>query len=228
MRQVNQFILDNSPVTHYIEWAKKEDCWEQVKANTWSFNINEIKNDLIDEKNPPKRNLITDTESSEETKKHEESIIRSIPFSLWKKIEAWGRDSGFLSIHYQSAASDTAHKIKNNRKLSDTDRSKAMPVFEIVCQHNIELLEEADELAAQEKAATEAIPKTNSNSTSNEITLELIQKMVDWDRRKRVLEDWKWKVMDDVLQGRKPLDDRKKYTFYLNLEKLKKHGFTEE
>ena len=32
--------------------------------------------------------------------------------------------------------------------------------------------------------------------------------MVDWDRRKRVLEDWKWKVMDDVLQGKKPLDDR--------------------
>jgi hypothetical protein len=52
--------------------------------------------------------------------------------------------------------------------------------------------------------------------------------MVDWDRRKRVLEDWKWKVMDDVLQGRKPLDDRKKYTFYLNLEKLKKNGFIAE
>jgi hypothetical protein len=37
--------------------------------------------------------------------------------------------------------------------------------------------------------------------------------MVDWDRRKRILEDWKWKVMDDVLQGKKPSDDRKKYTF---------------
>jgi hypothetical protein len=228
MKQVNKFILDNSPVTHYIEWAKKEDCWEQVKAHSWSFNINEIKDDLIDEKNPPKRNLVTDTENSEETQKNEESIIRSIPFSLWKKIEAWGRDTGLLSINYQSAASDTAYKVKNNRKLSDTDRHKAMSIFEIVCQHNIELLEEADELAAQEQAATEAAPRTDSNSTSNEITLELIQKMVDWDRRKRILEDWKWKVMDDVLQGRKPLDDRKKYTFYLNLEKLKKHGFSTE
>ena len=82
-------------------------------------------------------------------------------------------------------------------------------------------------MSTQEKAATET-PKTDCNSTSNEITLELIQKMVDWDRRKRVLEDWKWKAMDDVLHGRKPLDNRKKYTFYLNLEKLKRHGFTEE
>ena len=51
--------------------------------------------------------------------------------------------------------------------------------------------------------------------------------MVNWDRRKRVLEDWKWKVMDDVVQGRKPLTDRMKYAFYLNLEKLKKYGFEE-
>jgi hypothetical protein len=225
MKQVNQFILKKSPVSHYIEWAKKEDCWEQVKAHTWSFNIKEVKDDLIDEKNPPKRNLVTDTENLEETQKHEENIIRSIPFSLWKKIETWGRDTGLLSIHYQSAANDVAHKIKNNRKLSDTDRNKAMSIFGTVCQYNIELLEEADELVAQEKSVMGTTPKTDNNSTSNEITLELIQKMVDWDRRKRILEDWKWKVMNDVLQGRKSLDDRKKYTFYLNLEKLKKHGF---
>jgi hypothetical protein len=34
--------------------------------------------------------------------------------------------------------------------------------------------------------------------------------------------------MNDVLQGKKPLDDRKKYTFLLNLEKLKNNGFTED
>jgi hypothetical protein len=225
MKQVNQFILENSPVTHYIEWAKKEECWEQVKNYSWAFNIKEIAVDLVDENNPPKRNIVADNENTEETQRHEEGIIRSIPFSLWKKIEAWGRDSGFLSIHDQSAASDVAYKIKNNRKLNDTDRRKAMSIFETVCRHNIELLEEADELTIQEKAATKATQQANSNPTSNEITLELIQKIVDWDRRKRVLEDWKWKVMDDVLQGKKPLDDRKKYTFFLNLEKLKKHGF---
>ncbi len=227
MKQVNQFILDNSPVTHYIEWAKKEECWEEVKANTWSFNINEIKADLIDEKNPPKRNVITDDKNVEEAQKHEEGIIRSIPFVLWKKIEAWGRDSGYLSIFHQTAASDIAYKVKNNRKLTDTDRSKAMFIFEEVCQHNIELLEEADKLTEQEQNIVDVLQPKNNHIVSNEITLELIQKMVDWDRRKRILEDWKWKVMDDVVQGKKTLDDRKKYAFYLNLEKLKKHGFTE-
>jgi hypothetical protein len=157
MKQVNQFILANSPVSHYIEWAKKEECWERIKNHLWAFNINDITADQIDENNPPKRNIVAENENTEETQRREESIIRSIPFSLWKKIEAWGRDSGFLSIYYQSAASDVAYKIKNNRKLNKTDRSKAMSIFETVCQHNIELLEEADALAAQEKATTEAL-----------------------------------------------------------------------
>lgn len=55
MKQVNAFIIDNSPITHYIEWAKKDECWDLVKQHEWNFNIEEIKSDLIDEKNPLKR-----------------------------------------------------------------------------------------------------------------------------------------------------------------------------
>ncbi len=49
--------------------------------------------------------------------------------------------------------------------------------------------------------------------------------MVDWDRRKRNLEDWKWKVMNDVVTNRKPLTDTYKHTFWLNLQFLRKKGF---
>ncbi len=49
--------------------------------------------------------------------------------------------------------------------------------------------------------------------------------MVEWDKRRRILEDWKWKAMKDVTDGTKPLTDRMKYAFYFNLQKLKKAGF---
>lgn len=49
--------------------------------------------------------------------------------------------------------------------------------------------------------------------------------MVSWDKRRRILEDWKWKAMKDVADGMKPLTDRMKYAFYFNLQKLKKAGF---
>lgn len=51
--------------------------------------------------------------------------------------------------------------------------------------------------------------------------------MVDWDRRKRVLKDWQWKVMDDVVKGKRQLDNRMKYGFYSNLKRLRSKGFPE-
>jgi DNA-binding protein H-NS len=145
---------------------------------------------------------------------------------LWKKIEAWGRDTGLLSINYQSAASDTAYKIKNNRELSDTDRSKAMTIYEIVCENNIELLEEADELTEQEKAEQSA--QTETATTEHGITIELLQKMVDWDKRRRILKDWQWNMMNDIVSGKKPLSDRLACGCKQNLKTLKQHGFTED
>ena len=225
MKQVNKFIIEKSPVSHYIEWAKKEECWLMVKEYGWSYNINDIIDDCIDERNPPKRNHKTDTEDVEKTRLHQESIIRSIPFSLWKKIESWGRETGILHSHYASLASDIAYKIKNERKLLDTDISKGYSIYEIVWQHNSELLEEADELAAKDQESGVQHKLVSPISESTEITLELIQQMVDWDKRRRVLDDWKWKVMKDVVDGKKEFTDRMKYAFYLNLQTLKKKGF---
>lgn len=223
MKQVNDFIITNSPISHYIEWAKKDECWELVKQHEWTFNIEEIKDDLINENNPPKRRILTDEDNSEEEEKHKEELLRSIPFALWKKIGEWGKDAGFLDLTKQGWASDVAFIVKNNRKFESRDKSHAMLLFEIVCEHNPELLEEADTITEHDCQNQNAL--IQPSSPSYEITYELIQRMVEWDRRKRILEDWKWRVMDDVVQGRKTLTDRMKYAFYLNLEKLKKNGF---
>lgn len=51
-----------------------------------------------------------------------------------------------------SLASDIAYKIRNNRKLNDSDISRGYLIYENVWQHNPELLEEADSLAEQDRA----------------------------------------------------------------------------
>ena len=224
MKQVNQFILEKSPVSHYIEWAKKEECWDKVKGNSWDVDISEIQADLIDIKNPPKRNVIEETEDSVANANHEEEIIRSIPFALWKKIESWGKDTDRLSINQQSTAFNTAFKVKNNQKFSDSERSKAMAIFEIVCEHNIDLLSEADELA---EPAKEEINKELQVDTDLGITVELIQKMADWDKRRRILKDWQWKVLNEVATGKRQLDSRLAWGCKKSLDILKKQGFTE-
>lgn len=221
MKQVNQFIIDKSPVSHYIEWAKKEECWLMVKENKWSYNVADIEADCFDENNPPKRTHKVDVEAD---RRHQEEILKSIPFSLWKKIEEWGRETGMLEAPYPTVASDIAYKVKNRRKFLESDISRGITIYEKVWQYNPELLGEADELAEKDQTNLNEL-QSKSVDISSSITLELVQQMVDWDKRRRVLEDWKWKAMKDVVDGKKVLNDRMKYAFYFNLQALKKKGF---
>ena len=222
MKQLNEFILRNSPSSHYIEWAKKEECWETVKQQGWNLDLESIKSDLATEEQLQKRKSVADDiDENALQKEYEISLLRSIPHALWKKIEQWGKDIGFLSVNQQAFAGfDMANAVKFNRAITDINRGKAMKIYEIVCKHNIDLLAEADELTEQTKAEETAV-------TDHGITLELVKKMVDWDKRRRILKDWQWNVMNDIVSGKYPLNDRYAWGCKKNLEILKKHGFSE-
>ena len=226
MKQLNQFILDNSPSSHYIEWAKKEECWDAVKHHQWNLDLDGIKADLAsDEQLQKRKSIADDLDENSLQREYEISLLKSIPSALWKRIEEWGKDTGFLTTSQQSFAGfDMANKIKFNRIIPDIDRTKAMIVYEIVCEHNIELLSEADSL--QEPTTIEA-GNDNRESIGHGMTIELVQKMVDWDKRRHILKDWQWNVMNDIVSGKFPLNDRYAWGCKKNLELLKKHGFTE-
>ncbi|OAV70964.1 AIPR protein [Bacteroidales bacterium Barb4] len=225
MKQLNGFILHNYPSSHYIERAKKEECWETIKQQDWNIDIDSIKADLASDEQLKKRKSVADNLDIDALQReYEVSLLRSIPYALWKKIEEWGKDSGFLNTRLQSfACFDMAYAVKNNRTISDANRTKAMRIYEVVCEHNIDLLAEADELEEQPK-----IKETKTTNTDHGITIELVQKMVDWDKRRHILKDWQWKTMNDIISGRFPLNDRYAWGCKKNLELLKKHGFSEE
>lgn len=227
MKQINDFILKESPVSHYIEWSKKEECWEKVKAYTWSYDLNDIKSDLINSSTPARKGFSLSSDEKDEDVAHDMEIIESIPYSLWRKIAEWGKETDCLSINYQSAAQETAHKLKFNHKFTDSDRRKAINIYNIVCEKNIDLLFEADKLASEDNRASSAIHSSSTDYDNDNITIELVQKMVEWDRRRRVLKDWQWKVMDEIAKGKRPLDERMKRGMYMNYITLKKRGFTE-
>lgn len=229
MKQLNGFILHNSPSSHYIEWAKKEDCWETVKQQRWDINLESIKADFAtDEQLKKRKSIADDLDTDIIQREYEKSLLRSIPYALWKKIEEWGKDTGFLSTGQQSFAGfDMANTVKLNRAITDSNHRKAMKIYEIVCENNIELLAEADELTEQEK--TEQTAKTGNAATADHgITVELVQKMVDWDKRRHILKEWQWNVMNDIISGKKTLNDRLAWGCKQNLKTLKQHGFTEE
>lgn len=220
MKKLNQFIIDNSPSSHYIEWAKKEECWTKIKDAVWSVNIADIEADMADDAQVAKRQAVAETDDEKEQQQYEIELLKSIPYKLWREIETWGKESGFLSINQQTTAFEMAGRVKFNRAINELERSKAMRVYDIVCAENIDLLSKADEL--QDEAE---VPIRKPIENSSEITMEVVRQMVEWDKRRRTLKDWQWNTMKAILDGKFPLSDKYIYACLKNLETLKKHGF---
>ena len=232
MLQVNPFIMKMSPSNNYLEWAKKEECWLAVRDNKdWEYDLDSIEDDLIDPNHPVVRKVTVNT-TVDDKSEHDLKIVKSIPYKLWLKIADWGTESGELSLNLQSKAREIANDLKYNHKLSSASVARGMAIFDKVCEENYELLEEIDRLREEEQEERELKAKErntvkNININEVDIDIELVKRMVEWDRRHRVLESWKFKVMQDVAIGLKPLNEKLKWGFRLNLKTLLLHGFDE-
>jgi len=134
-------------------------------------------------------------------------------------IEEWGRESGELSEQKKSVAFNLAGRVRNNGRISDYERQTGIAILDLVIEKAPELLDNVDELFEKDKEQ-----KENGNG---EITLEQIINIVQWDKKNRKLKDFEFKFMLELSEGRKPLTDRNKFIAGLNLQKVKKYGFTE-
>ena len=221
-----------SPSNNYLEWAKKEDCWLTVRdSKEWKYELDSIEDDLIDPDIPVVRKVTVNT-SVDDKSEHDLKVVKSIPYKLWQKFADWGAESGELSLNLQSKAREIAHDLKYNHKLTSATVARGMTIFDRVCEENYELLEEIDHLREEEQEEKEQKERQrntikNINVNEVEIDLELIKRMVEWDRKNRVLEGWKFKVMQDVAIGLKPLTEKLKWGFRLNLRTLLMRGFDE-
>ena len=78
-----------------------------------------------------------------------------------------------------------------------------------------ELLFEIDELVESSK----------TNGKDPEITLELIKKMVDWDRSKKRLKPHHFRMMFDIVNGKEELTSQNKKYCMMNFHFISKYGF---
>lgn len=232
MLQVNPFIMQISPSNNYLEWAKKEECWLAIRNNTnWKYDLDSIEDDLIDPEHPVVRKATVNT-ATDDKSEHDLKIVKSIPYKLWLRFADWGAESGELSLNLQSKAREIANDLKYNHKLSSATVARGMSIFDKVCEENYELLEEIDRLREEEieeKERKEKQRNTFKNINVNEVNIDvnLIKRMVEWDRKNRVLDSWKFKIMQDVAIGIKPLTEKLKSGFRLNLRTLLMRGFDE-
>jgi hypothetical protein len=92
MKKIESFIKMKAPGALYGEWAKKEECWNEVKAQAFDIDFKSIKSDLIDPKNLSPRKKVADEDTGLKQIEEQLENITSIPPEVWHKIEDWGKN----------------------------------------------------------------------------------------------------------------------------------------
>jgi hypothetical protein len=220
MKQVNQFILDTYNGQHYIEKAKKEECWDIVKSHSWAYNLKAIKADFIDEKNPPKRN--TEIDISEEELVQNKLIIKSIPPALWNEILQWGKESTLFDTIKQTVASNIAFKLRQNKILADDEYQKGIKILDIVAKHNEELLQKTEEFVG--KWVPLKKPKLEDNE-KKELIFGLMRNMLSFNQDKNILSQEDKDLLHDLLNSKRENDFETQIEVTKCLKKLEKKGF---
>lgn len=220
MKQVNHYIVEIYNGHHYIEKAKKEECWNLVKKRSWEYNLKEIETDLIDEENLPKRSSNINIE--EEELIQNKTIVKSIPSALWNEILQWGKDSTQLDIIKQTVVSNIAFKLRQNRVLAYDEYQKGVEILDIVAKYNEELLQKTEEFAG--KWVNLAKPK-HTNKEKDKLILGLIRKMLSFNQNKDILSQEETDLLHDILSGKQQNDFETKAEIEKYFKKLEKKGF---
>lgn len=142
MVQVERFIKGNAPGSLYGEWAKKEECWIELKKQSFELDIQSITSDLMTSKSQLSRKKMTDDETADIQIQEEYQRLKSISHKIWYKIEEWGKATGLLTGQQQNVAWNLAGKIRSNGRISDTERGAGIRILNAVIESAPEVLSE--------------------------------------------------------------------------------------
>ena len=217
MIKVESFIKSNAPGSLYGEWAKKEECWNALKTSSINFDQEIIRDDFVNTKSQNQRKKITENDSENQQIQEDIEKLKSIPYKIWDKIEQWGLVTEKLTQQQRNTALTVSGRVRNNSKISDYERVTGIKIIDIVIENAPELLFEIEEVTIKTE------PVANENEI--EITLDLIKKMVDWDRKNKRLKDQYFVYMNNIVQGKYPLNEKAENYAKISFRFLEKFGF---
>jgi hypothetical protein len=216
MTKVEGFIKNNAPGALYGEWAKKEDCWNSIKSQDFGVDLKALKGDLINPKTSIQRKRISEDEFEKQLVESQLENIKSVPSAVWHKIEEWGKETGKLKQQQLSVAYNLAGRVRNNSKISDIERTSGTEIISVVAENAPEILYEV-----------EYVPTDKVSIATKEISLDLVKKIVQWDRKNKRLKTFEFVFMNELAEGKKTLTGRNVQVATWNFEKVKKYGFQE-
>ncbi|WP_367344163.1 AIPR family protein [Methanomethylovorans sp.] len=222
MINVERFIKETAPGSLYGEWAKKEECWNQVKEQSFNVDLSILSYDVENKEKTPRKSM-NEKYVEDSLIQSEIELIKSIPVNKWNEISKIGLFTNELTPVLKSRVINIMSTLKMNKELSEKQRNDAIAIIDIIVNRYPDFFDN-DEKTNNDTIDTDSenknIPKT--------ITSELLKKMVEWDAKARVLSPKELMYISDFAYGNKKLNQFHVKNITRHLNTLAKAGFESE
>ena len=216
MMQVENFIKSNAPGSLYGEWAKKEECWDQIKQSSININLENLQPFLVNPNQINRRNQLSEKEVDDKIIETEEILIKSIPIEKWSEIGRIGSNITEISQFQKDRAINILSTLKLKKTLSESQRKDAIKILDIILKNSPHFFDELP---------SEKVSSYNKEKNFDNINNDLLIKMVEWDTKAKVLSVRELEYVANFAYGFKKLNDFHRNNIKRHLSRLIESGF---
>ncbi len=214
MVKIESHIRSTAPGALYGEWAKKEECWNDLKKQNLKIDFMKLlKDDLEDPKNPSHRKRVADAQIALVQIQEELATLRAIPPKLWRRIELWGRSTSLLTEQQKTVALNLAERLSNRASVPDYERQAGILILDKVLDSAPQLLEEIEN------------DEELKFSKQTEISIDTIGELLMWNRQYKYLKDHEHRFLAGFETGKTPITDRNIRMARMYLIRMRRGGF---
>lgn len=213
MSGIEEYIKTKAPGSLYGEWAKKEECWNAIKNESFNIDLESLKSDL-ENNSSEKRNRLSEDEVEEQLIQADLDFVKSIPITKWLEISKIGSEIENMTQHLKDRAINIQSSLRLNRELTENQRIDAIKIIEYILSSSPNFFDEITDPII--KSETESDKKINS---------DLLNKMVIWDTKAKVLSAKELQYVADFAYGLKALTDFHEKNIKRHLSRLQDAGF---
>ncbi len=209
MQKVESFIKENAPGSLFGEWAKKEECWIQIREQNFA-DFNSIHDDLTEKNQFP----VIDDSLEELLKQEQLRQISNIGHLIWSDIYKFfevKKDEFKARVSF-----NIARKLKNSLTINESEMHNGIIIIDYLFENNPELFTEKDEIKSD---------ISERKIDTSLITIPFIKRMSEWEIKARVLSDSQRNKLYYLANGFEKLNDFNRLFIVNCLNIMKQQGY---
>lgn len=195
LQVVDDYLRRTAETRTAREWAVKEECWLELQrqpvppALTAAIRAVPAPDRAAD--TPRARQ--TPEELAREEQRAQAAALTSLGEDAWDAIETWGRQSQRLTPRQLELSGSIARAIELNRPLTESEIKNGHAAIDAVLEYQPDLLSGLEEPTTTPPAAT-------GSRDDQPLTLELLQRLYDWERASKRLTDFHFNMIRKLVR----------------------------